>query len=237
MTECLVRGWWLCVNPGDADNRAHPENSFANVLNCSVEKFTSHAIAEQIYVPKGILVGGKAVRAKSHPGLIKADGANGRSSDTNAPLVWMCAGEQPEWSPMAQRSINGYPPVQTPPALLLEILEKNALTTPSQGDSARAAMELSDEDDRDEDEPQEDEDAEDSLTKDPRGRKRRLPLPETIEYRTGLGREVPLTFEEEQLFYDIARRKEKQVGNSTVRLRRFIRGVSASQFTNRLRVI
>ena len=34
MIECAVRGWWFCVNPGHAGNIAHPENSFANVLNC-----------------------------------------------------------------------------------------------------------------------------------------------------------------------------------------------------------
>ena len=36
------------MNPHHADNRAHPEKSFANVLNSGTEKFTRYANAEHI---------------------------------------------------------------------------------------------------------------------------------------------------------------------------------------------
>ena len=32
MIECAVRGRWFCVNPGHADNIAHPENSFVKLI-------------------------------------------------------------------------------------------------------------------------------------------------------------------------------------------------------------
>jgi hypothetical protein len=59
MTECEVHDRYFCSNPDHADNRAHPEKSFANVLNSGTENSTGRAIAVHMYAPKAGLCRGR----------------------------------------------------------------------------------------------------------------------------------------------------------------------------------